>query len=117
MSDTPLFPDEAVSIQPASDRQPSVWVRRLVILPSLSPDADPIRNIPFRLGLNIVRTQDRPEGETRVMGHSVGKTLLTRLIRYCLGGTHFAIDAVRGRIAAKLPNAHVLAEIRVEGQT
>ena len=118
MSDTPLFPDEAVSIQPASDRQePSVWVRRLVILPSLSPDADPIRNIPFRLGLNIVRTQDRPEGETRVMGHSVGKTLLTRLIRYCLGETHFAIDAVRGRIAAKLPNAHVLAEIRVEGQT
>jgi hypothetical protein len=86
-------------------------------LPRFAADVDPIQNISLRPGLNIIRTEDRPAGETRVMGHSVGKTLLTRLIRYCLGESHFAIEAVRSRIARKLPDAHVLAEVRVEGQT
>ena len=118
MSDTPLFPDETLAIQPASNRlEPGIWVRRLVILPTLAPRVHPIQNIPLRLGLNIIRTEDRPPSETRVIGHSVGKTLFTRLLRYCLGENHFAIEAVRSRIAAKRPDAWVLAEVRVEGQT
>jgi hypothetical protein len=118
MSDTPLFPDEAVDIRPAVDRQePVVWVRRLVVVPRLAPGEEPIRDIPFRPGLNIVRTEDRPKDETRVIGHSVGKTLLTRLIRYCLGESHFATEMVTARVATNWPEGYVLAEFRVEGQT
>lgn len=118
MSSTTLFPDEAFLIQPARDRlEPTIWVRRLVILPTLAPGVDPIRDISLRPGLNLIRTEDRPEGDTRVIGHSVGKTLFTRLLRYCLGESHFAIEAVRSRILAKRPDAWVLAEVRVECQT
>src|SRR5262249_28048772 len=37
------------------------------------------------------------------------------LIRYCLGEAHFAIDDVRKRVAARLPEAHVVAEFALSG--
>ena len=111
-----LFPDPPVSIEPAADRpEPVLWVRRLVILPSLAADALPIREVEFRLGLNIIRTADRPTGEDRVIGHSVGKTLLTRLIRYCLGETHFAVEAVRNRIISLVPTGYAVVEVFLAG--
>jgi hypothetical protein len=113
-----LFPDPPLTIEPAQDRpEPVVWIHRLLIVPSLVPTAEPIRDVSFRLGLNIIRTADRPPDETRVIGHSVGKTLLTRLIRYCLGETHFAVEPVRRRIAGLLPKSHVIAVVNVEGKT
>lgn len=113
-----LFPDPPLTIEPAIDRsEPVVWIRRLLVVPSLAPDVEPIREMSFRLGLNIIRTADRPTGETRVIGHSVGKTLLTRLIRYCLGEAHFAVETVRNRIVTMFPTSHVLADVRVAGQT
>lgn len=114
----PLFPNPPLTIEPASDRrEPAVWIRRLVLVPSLAPTTEPIRDISFRLGLNIIRTADRPAGETRVMGHSVGKTLVTRLIRYCLGETHFAVEPVRKRIAELIPEAFVIAVVNVTGKS
>ncbi len=117
MNATTLFPDEELHIEPDANRtEPTIWIRRLVVVAERVPEAVPIREISFRLGLNIVRVADRPSGEARPIGHSVGKTLLTRLIRYCLGESHFAVPAVIGRIAELLPNAYVLAEFNVAGE-
>jgi hypothetical protein len=117
MRPTTLFPDEDLPIEPAPDRtEPVVWIRRLVIVQERVPDAVVIRDIPFRPGLNVIRAVERPSGETRPIGHSVGKTLLARLIRYCLGESHFAPQRVVNRIIGALPVAYVLAEIVVAGQ-
>jgi hypothetical protein len=117
MRPTTLFPDEELPIEPATDRtEPGVWIRRLVIVQKRVPGAVVIREISFRPGLNVIRAVERPAGETRPIGHSVGKTLLTRLIRYCLGESHFALQRVVNQIALALPGAYVLAEIMVAGQ-
>src|SRR5262249_22137256 len=117
MTPTTLFPDEELPIEPATGRtEPVVWIRRLVVVKERAPGAEVIRDISFRPGLNVIRAVERPAGESRPIGHSVGKTLLARLIRYCFGKTHFAPQPVLNRIAAALPAAYVLAEISVVGQ-
>lgn len=94
-----LFPlDEP--LDPSADRpEPLLWLRRLVILRDLDSLDAPIRDIPFRRGLNIIQARQRGPGDSKVVGHSVGKTLLMRLIRYSLGEQHFAVEPVRNRIA------------------
>lgn len=100
-------------LTPASEREePVLWLKRLVILPDLHA-VKPIRDIPFRRGLNIIQTRQRQVGETVVVGHSVGKTLLMRLIRYTLGEHHFAVEPVRTRIASLFRTAQVVAHWRV----
>jgi len=117
MSNTHLFEDEPHEIRPAEGRtEPSVWIRRLRLVDDLSTDAKVIRDIEFRRGLNIVCTARASAEDRRVVGHSVGKTLLLRLIRYCLGEHAFCTKAVRSAIAAVLEHTHVLAEVRVCGR-
>jgi hypothetical protein len=112
MPNPTLFP-LAEPITPSPERQePTLWLKRLVILPELDA-ADPIRDIVFRRGLNIVQTRRRYTGEDNVVGHSVGKTLLMRLIRYTLGEQHFAVAQVRARIANILRHGRVVAHWRV----
>jgi len=112
-----LFKDEILPMQPAADRrEPVIWVRRLVIVEELSPQGAVIREVEFRRGLNIIRTEKRQPDETRTVGHSVGKTLLLRLVRYCLGEKAYCTEAIRSAVAEKLPHAYVLAEVRVGGQ-
>ncbi len=111
-----MFPDEAEPLVTPCDRtEPTVWVRRLVVVGDSTPDATVIRDVEFKTGLNIIRVADRPPGETRPIGHSVGKTLLARLIRYCLGEAHFAEADTTAAVRSKRPGAYVLAEIRVAG--
>jgi hypothetical protein len=118
MKATSLFPDEELPIEPASDRiEPVLWIRRLVVVKERVPNADIIREVTFRPGLNVIRAVERPTGETRPIGHSVGKTLLTRLIRYCLGESHFATQPVINRIAGAFPGAYVMAEISASGRS
>jgi hypothetical protein len=74
----------------------------------------PIRDIEFRLGLNVIGTKQPKKGETRPVGHNVGKTLLTRLIRYCLGENYFGTEATRKAVAEKYPSGYVVAEIRLQ---
>ena len=86
-----LFPHEDDLLIPAPDRRdPVLWLRRLVIVPSLINGVMPIREIEFRRGLNIIQTRLPEAGSNEVVGHSVGKTLLTRLIRYSLGVPGFS---------------------------
>ncbi len=111
-----LFPHEEIQLVPTADRaEPVFWIRRLVIVPPMQSDAVPIRDIEFRRGLNIVRASPRQETDLDVVGHSVGKTLLTRLIRYSLGEPTFATRLERSRIIGELPDAVVIAHWRVAG--
>jgi len=92
---------------------PSFWVRRLVLVAGLSADTQVIREIPFRRGLNVVRVADPPADYSGPVGHSVGKTLLTRFLRYCLGEKYYAPEEVTTRIVGVYPAGYVLAHIAV----
>lgn len=112
----PLFDHEEVEFQPADDRpDPVVWIRRLVIVESPQPGAEVIRDVSLRRGLNIVSTATPETGDGPV-GHNVGKTLFTRLIRYCLGESQFARARVREAIAQRLPDAYVAVEVCISGR-
>jgi hypothetical protein len=117
MSNMHLFDGKPHEIKPAEGRvEPAVWIRRLRLVEDISTSATVIRDIEFRRGLNIICTaRARPE-DRRVVGHSVGKTLLLRLIRYCLGEQTFSTRPVRSAITAVLERAHVLAEVHVAGR-
>ncbi len=113
-----MFPDSQLDTTPSSKAvDPVVWVRRLVIVEALQIKSKPIRDIEFRRGLNIIATTEPSSRERRPVGHNVGKTLLTRLIRYCLGETHFASDSTRKAIAAVYPGGYVFAEIVLDGKS
>ncbi len=111
-----LFDELQEDFVPAADRsEPALWVRRLVVVPERSVDATPIREVEFRRGLNIIATATPEERVDGVVGHNVGKTLLTRLIRFCLGEQQFAREPVRDAIAKAFPDAFVIAEVIVAG--
>ena len=92
---------------------PRLWVQRLVIWNKRNEPA--IRDISLRPGLNIVWS---PDGDAAgsPMGHGGGKTSFCRLIRYCLGEDSFGTDAQRQRIANAMPDAHVGAEVMLDGE-
>lgn len=97
--------------------EPLLWLRRLVIW--ASPE-QVIREVPFRRGLNVVWSPDPGragaelgvEGES---GHGAGKTLLCRMIRYCLGEETFADADLRGRIGTALPSGRVGLQLVIGG--
>lgn len=112
MSNT-LFPDPPPA---ATTTEPPVWVRRLVLLRQLEPDVEIIREIPFGLGLNLILTTQPLSDSTEALGHDVGKTLLTRLIRYLLGEARCTDARTRTAIRRALPDSIVAGEFRVGGQ-
>jgi len=95
--------------------EPSVWIRRLYILGEPNVHSL-IREVPFERGLNIIRTEERGDLEENVVAHSVGKTLLMRLIRYTLGEPNYASEESRAELAKLLPNGLVVAHWRVNGE-
>ena len=54
-------------------------------------------------------------GQNSYSGHGASKTLLSRLLRYCLGEATFANEDQRRSIAAKFPGGLVGAEIVIAG--
>ena len=118
MRDSYLFNLDDTAIKPDRKRpEPAVWIERLVVVDARAPDAPVRRDVSFRRGLNIVRTKKRRPEDARTVGHSVGKTLLTRLIRYVLGESSFADESVRRKIQFALPGAYVIARVFVGGQS
>ena len=118
MKNLKLFSDEPepLLVDPARP-DPAFWIQRLVLIESLSADARVIRPIEFRRGLNIIDTAIHPGDDTATVGHSVGKTLMLRLIRYCLGERGFGSPVVRQAVAEQFPTGYVLAEVDVAGIT
>ena len=108
-----LFAASLDGFVPLNGNGPRLWVRRLVIWEKR--DAAPVRDIPLRTGINIVWS---PDGDAvgSPMGHGGGKTSFCRLIRYCLGEESFGTDAQRQRIANAMPDAHVGAEVMLDGE-
>lgn len=96
--------------------EPRLWVCRLVIVECLEPMGGTIREVEFRRGLNIIAAEEAMRADTEPVGHSVGKTLLIRLLRYCLGDTTFCTRSTRAAITQKWEHGYVLAHMRVEGE-
>lgn len=112
-----LFGGAKFSLTPDRTRsEPRLWVRRLAIW--REPGTPPIRDFSFRPGLNIVwslsvrETTGEHEG---AIGHGSGKTLLCRLIRYCLGERRFAPEDQRTAIGARFLEGFVGAEVVLDG--
>ena len=105
-------------LMPDADRtDPIIWIRRLVIVDERKSDTYVRRNIEFRRGLNIIQTDQRTSEDQRSVGHDVGKTLLTRLIRYVLGEKTFATEKVRKSIQGQWPSMHVIAQVFINGDS
>ena len=96
--------------------EPPVWVRRIVLLRTIEGEPDIIRDIPFELGLNLIVTRPPGADSREAVGHDVGKTLLTRLIRYLLGEARYAEGRTRTAIRRVLPDSFVVGEFRVGEQ-
>ncbi len=101
---------------------PRLWFRRLVIWSE--PGEQPIQDIKFAPGLNIIWSPDpadrsaRDDGEAPAgPGHGAGKTLVCRLLRYCLGEPQFASDVLRTKISSAFKDGRVGAEVIVDGLT
>ena len=116
MPKSTLFPLTGEPQRPAPDRtEPTIWLKRLVILSSLDASAK-IRNIAFRRGLNVIQTKKMKNRGGPVAGHSVGKTLLMRLIRYSLGEANFGAEETETKILASMKSLVVVAHWCVSGE-
>lgn len=115
MSQLSLLEDTAPPPNPSLG-EPVIWLQQIILLESLDA-SEPIRDIPFRRGLNIIATEEALPEDTLPVGHDVGKTMLVRIIRYSLGEEHYCDQDMRAGVAEKLPDAYVLAKCRVGGQT
>ena len=99
-------------VAPNGRTEPRLWVRRLTIF------RDPntlIRDVSLKAGLNIIWTPDMSSSGSRALAHGSGKTTFCRLLRACLGELGYATDNQRSRIAARLPNGLIAAEVLIDG--
>jgi hypothetical protein len=116
-----IFKPRELEVKPSGGTVgPRLWFRRLVIWGE--PGAKPFQDIPFGPGLNIIWSPDpaersaRDEGEAPSgPGHGAGKTLVCRLLRYCLGEPHFASEVLRSKIRSTFKDGRVGAEVIVDG--
>ena len=113
-----LLARSGLVVQPEANRsEPRLWIRRLVIW---SAPGQILRKITLRPGLNIIWAPDPADQpavseDHAVPGHGSGKTLLCRLLRYCLGESRFAPREQREKIVAAFPDGLVGAEVMVDG--
>jgi hypothetical protein len=97
--------------------EPDVWVSRIMIFERITPDPVVIRDIPLFRGLNIIWAEESENDDpTAITGHSAGKTLFCRLLRYALGERTFGTKAVMELIRKAFPFGYVAAELYVRGQ-
>jgi len=100
--------DENLNWLKHTARQPSLYFRRLMIFDD--PEQEPIREVPFRRGLNLVwakePTGDQTKGK-RTAGHGVGKTSLCLLLRFCLGDDSPNVTSLRKELAESIPKGGV----------
>lgn len=115
-----LFPDPTTTIRVDATRQePLLWVRRMVLF---ERPGQVLRELTFRRGLNVVWSPDPGApaadlGRRGGSGHGAGKTLLCRMLRYCLGEDTFATAELAESIGAALPEGMIGAEVVIGGST
>lgn len=102
---------------------PKVHLKRIAIFTSPSLPLQIGRDIPFHRGLNIVEGVELPDDAgvdaahpVTLSGHSVGKTTLCRLIRYCLGEGTYGNKGAMSRIENAFPEGWVAMELTLGGE-
>src|SRR6266540_3717440 len=102
-------------LKPEAGRtQPRLWIRRFVIWKDRETV---VREFTLRPGLNIVWSPDPADqkGDATALGHGSGKTLLCRLLRYCLGEDRFTGNKLSRQITYAFTEGWVGAEVMIEG--
>lgn len=118
-----MFQPPGLKVTPKEgSREPRLWFRRFVIWPE--PGAAPIQDRTFGPGLNIIWSPDPVDRSVHDAdepppgpGHGAGKTLVCRLLRYCLGEPHFAADVLRTKISSAFKDGRVGVEVVVDGKS
>ena len=102
------------------NEDPDLWIERLVIY-SNDAQNEVIRDLSFSRGLNIIwgvsqAHHDAEDSEgAQLVGHSVGKTSLCRLIRYALDEDTFGQAEASDMIKERFPNGAVGVTIHLKG--
>ncbi len=117
-----MFEPPELQVKPKEGaREPRLWFRRFAIWPG--PGGQPIQDCTFGPGLNIIWSPDPVDRGVRDgdepppgPGHGAGKTLVCRLLRYCMGEPHFASDVLRTKISSAFKDGRVGVEVIVEGK-
>ena len=103
------------------EAEPLFWVKEVRFLSRWTTErGGEIRRIQFRKGLNVVwspPTKESDNEDQRISGHASGKTALCRMIRYVLGEEKIGTEDFRAAVTNKYHDGHVLAEIRLNGDT
>ncbi len=102
---------------------PHLEVSRFILFESPEELDSPLRDIRLHRGLNIVWGVELPDDAgsnsahpVTLSGHSVGKTTLCRLIRYCLGESTYGNPGAMSRIKNAFPEGWVGMELVADGQ-
>lgn len=106
----------AHQLQRSSSVSPRLWIQSIALFSSFSPAAK-FQEITFTRGLNLIVGLDspNPKQEDDLGGHSVGKTTLCRLIRYCLGEPTFATSQDQKLIRENFSQGWVGCELYLDG--
>jgi hypothetical protein len=111
-----LLPPDPIVVQCST---PAFWIGKLVLLDRFD-SAGLIREVPFHRGLNIVRTPATASAQTGEPAaeigirqnpepHSVGKTLLVRMIRYSMGEECIVTGEENDDLKRACPDGHLIA--------
>jgi hypothetical protein len=95
---------------------PRLWIQHLALFDYYSPAAK-FQEVEFTLGLNVIVGLDfpNPKQDNDLGGHSVGKSTLCRLIRYCLGEPTFSTNQGQNLIRENFPHGWVGCELYLDG--
>lgn len=115
------FLEDRQWLQPPKPGGPAFWISKFRIYPDLTdPEADPIREIDFKRGLNIIWSPPAEEGDDasqKGRGHAAGKSALCRALRYLLGEKTYGNRFIEERLLGSLDlvSAYLAAEIWIGG--
>lgn len=111
------FLEDRQWLQPPSPGAPAFWISKFRIFPDLTdPEADPIREIDFKRGLNIIWSPPAEEGDDasqKGRGHAAGKSAFCRALRYLLGEKTYGNRFIEERLLGSLDlvSAYLAAEV------
>lgn len=111
-----MLPPDPIVVQCST---PAFWIEKLVLLDRFDSEGL-IREVPFHRGLNIVRTPATAPAQAGEPAagvgnrqnpepHSVGKTLLVRMIRYSMGEECIVTGEENDDLKRACPDGHLIA--------
>lgn len=106
--------------------EPALWFKGLKLVKQLNPVTEKgnlIRSYSFNTGLNILWAEPEKADENANLyndsfaGHSTGKTLFCRILRYILNETNYGTDELHDHVKETFDSLWVIAEIRLNQQS